>query len=175
MHPTPRKDRAVTQTHPVPAEAAEDGGRTENSAGLLAVLQSLSPDGLVHGCACGRTHPYTPSALDADPARWRRIRAGILRRDKRRCQWKLSDGQLCGAHATDCGHRFPRSLGGCDSPANLEAQCRAHNRSDGASLGNAMRTVVAAVSSARTNLTDSNDLGFSDRAAEHDLSSTLGS
>jgi hypothetical protein len=138
---------------PLGQDTAHRAANAGSGQHLAALLGQLSPDGLVHGCGCGRLHPPTPSALEADPGRWRRIRAAILRRDGRRCRVVLDehgrpdpDGHtVCGAHATDCGHRYPRSLGGCDHPANLEAQCRPHNRSDGASLGNALRTVTAAL------------------------------
>ena len=115
----------------------------------LLVAQMLTPDGMVHGCGCGTPHPARPSALDTDPARWRRIRTAILERDRRRCQVPVptaaDPAAVCGAHATVAGHVLARVLGGCDHPRNLRAECKPHSSQDGAAQGNALRTAAAAI------------------------------
>lgn len=120
----------------------------EQAQHAAAILRSaLAPDGVVHGCGCGTPHPRRPSALDTDPARWRRIRTAILDRDKRRCQvptpTPADPDARCGAHATVAGHVLARVLGGCDHPNNLRAECKPHSSVDGANHGNALRAATA--------------------------------
>ena len=55
-------------------------------------------------------------------ARWRRIRAWVLERDRNVCQ-KIVDGHVCGAYADTVGHIVRREHGGGDEPANLHAEC----------------------------------------------------
>jgi 5-methylcytosine-specific restriction endonuclease McrA len=68
---------------------------------------------------------------------WRAsIRPAVLTRDGRRCQVELTGlGRKCGRLATDVGHRVALVNGGEPYQlSNLEAQCAAHNRADGARL-----------------------------------------
>ena len=61
-----------------------------------------------------RTHPLPPD--------WPAIRAGILHRDRGRCQ-------TCGAKATQVDHVLPAHQGGTDHPTNLAAICDPCHRS----------------------------------------------
>ena len=68
---------------------------------------------------------------------WRAsIRPAVFARDGRRCQVDLPGlGRKCGRLATDVGHRVALVDGGEPYQlSNLEAQCAAHNRADGARL-----------------------------------------
>jgi len=68
---------------------------------------------------------------------WRAsIRPAVLARDGRRCQVELVGlGRICGRLATDVGHRVALVNGGEPFQlSNVEAQCAAHNRADGARL-----------------------------------------
>lgn len=136
------------------------------------VQQLLTPDGLVHGCGCGKPHPPTPSALDTDPARWRRIRTAILERDRRQCQVPTPTEQdptaVCGERATVAGHVLARALGGCDHPANLRAECKPHSSTDGATQGNALRLAAQALVRLRANVADSDEAGSLDRGPQRD-------
>jgi 5-methylcytosine-specific restriction endonuclease McrA len=71
--------------------------------------------------------------------RWRRTRAVVLDRDRRRCQVPMPDGGVCGEYADTAGHIVPRVQGGTDALTNLRAECRAHNFSAGAALSNRAR------------------------------------
>jgi hypothetical protein len=146
---------------PVPAQ--------DEQQAAAAIAELARGGGLVHGCGCGTPHPYSPSALDTDPARWRRIRVAILERDGRRCQVPTgtAPGQVCGAPATVAGHVLARVLGGCDHPRNLRAECKPHSAPDGARIGNQLRAVAAAVVRAR-NLTHGDEAGSLDGGAHPD-------
>lgn len=61
-------------------------------------------------------------------ARWRRIRARVLRRDRNCCAVTLADGQRCGRPAIEVDHIVPLSLGGADHESNCQAICRDHHR-----------------------------------------------
>lgn len=61
------------------------------------------------------------------PKGWHRIRARILKRDGRVCQWPLGTGGICGEAATDVDHIVPAALGGGDEDSNLESLCRWHH------------------------------------------------
>lgn len=67
---------------------------------------------------------------------WRSaIRPAVFARDGYRCQVETAPGRICGRHASDIGHRVALVAGGEPYQlANLEAQCAAHNRADGARL-----------------------------------------
>jgi hypothetical protein len=154
----------MTQTTD-PAAALEAVAGSDPDADLASVVaQLMAGDGLVHGCGCGRPHPPSVSALEADPARWRRIRTAILERDKRRCQvptpTQADPGAVCGAHAIVAGHVLARVLGGCDHPRNLRAECKPHSSVDGASQGNALRAVAAAILRARTSQSVTDPVSF---------------
>ncbi len=60
----------------------------------------------------------------------RPLRAKIWRRDQGRCQFKNPrTGRLChSTHALELDHRYPVSLGGENSEANLRLYCRCHNQ-----------------------------------------------
>lgn len=53
--------------------------------------------------------------------RWRALRAMVLRRDRHVCQLCLAAGRA--TPATEVDHRVPKSQGGTDDPANLQAIC----------------------------------------------------
>ena len=148
----------MTQTQDPPLHPPPDNPTPGDVGHHVATLvqQLLMPDGMVHGCGCGGLHPHSPSALDTDPARWRRIRSAILQRDARACQVPGPDG-VCGAHATVAGHVLARALGGCDHPRNLRAECRTHSAQDGAAQGNALRTAAQALARIGTRVTESNE------------------
>jgi 5-methylcytosine-specific restriction endonuclease McrA len=55
------------------------------------------------------------------------IRLLVMDRDHWTCQ-------ICGAPATDAGHRVARHHGGAYTLDNLEAQCVQHNRGEGRSI-----------------------------------------
>jgi len=68
---------------------------------------------------------------------WRSaVRPAVFARDGYRCQyWVANLGRKCGRYAGDVGHRVALVNGGEPYQlANLEAQCVAHNRADGARL-----------------------------------------
>jgi 5-methylcytosine-specific restriction endonuclease McrA len=78
----------------------------------------------------GRRRPY-------DRAIWRAaVRPAVFARDGYRCQVFLPElGRKCGRHAGDVGHRVALVDGGEPYQlVNLEAQCAAHNRGEGARL-----------------------------------------
>lgn len=58
------------------------------------------------------------------PADWPKIREAILKRDGRRCRWKLPSGKRCPRTATDVDHvgsRFDHS------DRNLRSLCSTHH------------------------------------------------
>ena len=67
---------------------------------------------------------------------WRAaIRPTVMARDGGRCQYVIAPGHVCGRRAGDVGHRVALVNGGEPyQMSNLEAQCAAHNRADGARL-----------------------------------------
>ena len=63
---------------------------------------------------------------------WRRLRAFILTRDGGVCMRPTPPaGAPCGKPATDAGHIIAAVYGGTDHPANLRAECRSCNATDG--------------------------------------------
>lgn len=55
-------------------------------------------------------------------ARWRKLRAAVMERDKWLCQACQRQGRATPAYAVD--HIVNKAEGGDDSPGNLEALCR---------------------------------------------------
>ncbi len=64
---------------------------------------------------------------------WRSLRAAVLERDNRLCQPCRRAGRLTVAAEVD--HIAPRSLGGAESPENLQSICKRFRRSKTASEG----------------------------------------
>ena len=58
---------------------------------------------------------------------WRKVRAAVLERDRRRCHY-------CGARATTVDHLYPVTAGGSSHPGNLVAACAACNGRKGANI-----------------------------------------
>lgn len=54
---------------------------------------------------------------------WRKLRQSVLNRDGWLCQVCLAEGRL--TEATEVDHIIPKSSGGTDDDANLQAICRA--------------------------------------------------
>jgi hypothetical protein len=60
----------------------------------------------------------------------------VLERDGWRCQYPVGDGQVCGEYADTAGHHVTARVdGGLSTVANLRAECRRHNFSDGGRIG----------------------------------------
>ena len=75
--------------------------------------------------------------------KWRQLRLHVLDRDQYRCQQHMwSTGLPCGRYADTAGHIIAKVHGGQDTPANLQAECRAHNYSEGGRLAHAVRTTI---------------------------------
>jgi 5-methylcytosine-specific restriction protein A len=82
------------------------------------------PDGW---CPAHTRPPFASSA--PMPPGWAALRAACLVRDGWTCQ-------ACGAPATDADHIVPRSAGGTDDLANLQALCGpCHHRRTGQMFG----------------------------------------
>lgn len=58
------------------------------------------------------------------PTDWQTRRLRVLRRDGYRCQWRMSDGGLCGHPASDVDHL---ERGENHDESNLRALCRWHH------------------------------------------------
>jgi hypothetical protein len=78
-----------------------------------------------------------------DSRLWRDgVRPAVLMRDGFRCQVETAPGRVCGRLAREAGHRRALVEGGEPYQlANLEAQCRHHNGSDGAAIARRRRGV----------------------------------
>lgn len=70
------------------------------------------------------------------PARWKALRAAVLRRDNYQCT-KLDHGTRCTYLASDVDHIQP---GGPDTADNLTSLCRDHHMAKTAQEGNNART-----------------------------------
>lgn len=62
---------------------------------------------------------------DRLPPDWSRTVKRIMRRDNRMCQWRLDDGTLCLAYATDVDHI---RRGDDHRDSNLRALCGMHHQ-----------------------------------------------
>jgi len=68
---------------------------------------------------------------------WKRLRAAVLDRDEHLCQPCRRAGRL--TLATEVDHVTPRSLGGSESPENMQAICKACHRRKTAAEGASAR------------------------------------
>ncbi len=70
----------------------------------------------MRGRAPRSTRPRSAATKRTSTYAWRKRRAMILARDRRRCRY-------CGAKATEVDHIIPVTRGGTDHPDNLAASC----------------------------------------------------
>jgi len=61
---------------------------------------------------------------DRLPPDWAKVRKRILRRDRSKCQWRKTSGQLCLQPANQVDHRNP---GDDHSDENLQSLCEWHH------------------------------------------------
>lgn len=80
------------------------------------------------------------------PEDWSRRRLAVFARDDSRCQWRLSDGVVCGAVASDVDHIV---RGDDHSLSNLRALCSAHHRLKSSAEGSAAARAALAESRKR--------------------------
>ena len=132
-------------------------GATSGAGRRLYVIAEMEPrDTLRPGARMGAspTLHRVASALTSRGStwRWRKIRAAILTRDRYACRY-------CGEYANTVDHVTPRSRGGDDSWANLNAACQKCNRAKGARPGPDQHAVVLGSQGGGLGLDDPGPLG----------------
>ena len=68
-----------------------------------------------------RSHNGRTAAQRGYGREWRRLRTAVMQRDRALCQAHLVGGRYVAAQAVD--HIVPKSAGGTDDAANLQALC----------------------------------------------------